>query len=262
MLTLCEEYGKEYDVIYNSNKTKCMKFAKQTKLCDDMPVVTLCGKPLKWVHSFKYLGNWISSELSEEIETNKKLGNFYGSVNNLYSSFKTVGVTHLIMLFNSYCCPFYGSQAWRLTDKNIDKIYIAWNKAVRHICNLPYNTHTAFLPFLTKTLFIQDKLYLRSAKMIKTMLISKNDSVRFLAEWSIKSHVTIIGRNWQIIKEKFNCDLLCSNLKKELFEKLSCTFTPECQLLLELIDIRDGNMNLDQFTIYEIHDMLQTICVN
>jgi hypothetical protein len=262
MLQLCEIYGKEYDVMYNSSKTKCMKFSKQVQNVENMPDVNLCGQSLKWVQSFKYLGNWISSDLSEEFEINKKLGIFYGSVNNLYSSFRNIGVNHLGMLFNSYCCVFYGSQAWSLSDKNVDKIYVAWNKAVRHICNIPYNTHTLFLPFLVKTLCIRDELYLRSAKMINTMLHSNNASMKFLAEWSINSYVTIIGRNRKIISDTLCCELQDANIKKNLFDKLSNTFTLECHMIRELLDIRDGNIDLPGFTIYDVHDILHNVCIN
>ncbi len=44
-------------------------------------------------------------------------------------------------LLNAYCCHFYGSQARSFNDKNIKYIITAWNRAVRKIWNLPYDSH-------------------------------------------------------------------------------------------------------------------------
>ena len=81
----------------------------------------LCGKDIEWIKYFKYLGNWVAHDFSEDIEINKKVGSFYASYNHLSSSFKHVGVKYVFKLCNAYCC-YYGSQAWRLSDnKNIQK---------------------------------------------------------------------------------------------------------------------------------------------
>ncbi len=42
-------------------------------------------------------------------------------------------------LLNAYCCHL--SQAWSFNDKNIKYIITAWNRAVRKIWNLPYDSH-------------------------------------------------------------------------------------------------------------------------
>ena len=50
---------------------------------------------------------------------------------------------NLIMIYLSH---FYGSNLWNLFD--IDNIFIAWNKVVRIVNNLPYRAHRYLLePF-------------------------------------------------------------------------------------------------------------------
>ena len=68
MLKTCEQYGVQFDVKFNPKKTKCIKFNKSVLNIDCNIPVSLCGKKLEWVSSFKYLGNWITCNLSEEIE--------------------------------------------------------------------------------------------------------------------------------------------------------------------------------------------------
>ena len=110
MLKTCEIYGIEYDVIFNPVKTQCVKFSRGNESNNSNLKVELCGKVLSWVKSVKYLGNWISSNLSENIEIGKKLGIFYGSVNNLNASFNNVGVNNASVLFAQYCCHDFYSQ--------------------------------------------------------------------------------------------------------------------------------------------------------
>ena len=108
ILDICEKYGTEYDVLFNPKKTKCMKFSRQTRNID-LHSVTLCGKKLEWVNSFKYLGNWVTNDLSENVEIDKKCGAFYGSCNYLAATFRNIGKRNILKLFNSYCCHYYGS---------------------------------------------------------------------------------------------------------------------------------------------------------
>ena len=168
MLKVCEKYGKQYDVKFNPIKTQCIQFSKAGVTPTNISV-TLNDQALTWTSTVKYLGNWISSNLSEEFEVKKKMGIFYGAVNNLSSCFGDVGYKNIMKLFNTHCCFFYGSQAWQFNDKCISDIFIAWNKSVRKLCNLPWRTHVNILPYLADTPYISDQLYLRSIKMISNM---------------------------------------------------------------------------------------------
>jgi hypothetical protein len=259
MLNICEGYGREYDVLFNPRKTKCMLFTREA--CDvDAPQVHLCGKQLEWVCSFKYLGNWVTPDLSEKVEIDKKCGVFYGNCNYLSATFRNVGNQNILKLFNSYCCHYYGSQSWKLNDKNISKIYVAWNKAVRHLCRLSYRTHTFFLPYVTNSLYVKDQLYIRSANMIMAMLKSPNESVRMLAKSNIDRKTSIIGANWNEILTFFSVYEFPCTVKKVREHELYNKFTPECGIMLELLEIRDNNYVLNGFTKHEIDEMLNDIC--
>ena len=101
MLNVCTNYGKEYDVMFNPKKTQCLKFSKNSSK-DTNIYVKLCDQQLSWVNSFKYLGNWVSNTLSEDIEIDRKLGVFFGNVNNLKTTFRNIGRKNIFILFN--CC--------------------------------------------------------------------------------------------------------------------------------------------------------------
>ncbi len=49
-------------------------------------------------------------------------------------------------LFNKYYNSFYGSQAWDLRSKHVQGLYRAWNRGVRRILDLSYDSHRFLLP--------------------------------------------------------------------------------------------------------------------
>ena len=62
MIKICEEFAKEYQLTFNSNKSYCIQFG-------DRPVgnkaVFMNGEPMEWVSEVKHLGNILSSNLSD-----------------------------------------------------------------------------------------------------------------------------------------------------------------------------------------------------
>ena len=258
---MCETYGNIFDVKFNPKKTQCMKFTKSNNSIKNDVDIRLCGQKLKWVQEFKYLGNWITPDLSENVEITSKIGVFFGNVNNLCSTFKNVGVKHTLKLFNSYCCHFYGAQAWRLRDRHISRIFTAWNKAVRHICNFPPTTHTCYLPYVNGHLHVKQDIYLRTRKIILTMVNSKNKSVSFLAKSNINNFNSLIGGNWNFIQNELSINENCENPKLVLMKRQNESFTPECGLILEMLDVLDDFPIIDQFDLDEIKETLLHICI-
>ena len=122
-------------------------------------------------------------------------------------------------LFNSYCCHYYGSQAWNLEDMNVNKIFTAWNKAVRHLCKLPYNTHTRFLPYVIGTLHVREQIMLRTVKMLCTMNNSNNQIVNFLTKYSLARQTSIMSMNFNIAKQILDIQSLDELVCKKLYEK-------------------------------------------
>ncbi len=54
-------------------------------------------------------------------------------------------------------------------DKVVSKFQTTWNMCVRRIFNLPYTTHTRFLPHILEISTVTDQIYGRFLKMVKTM---------------------------------------------------------------------------------------------
>ena len=94
----------------------------------------------------------------------------------------------LDFLFNSYCCSFYGSQLWELTSKDINEVYVTWQKAIRRIWKLHNTTHVRLLKYLSFT-----------QKQISEQLLYR--FITFLGS------VIIVIINWFPLYVKMQCSL-------------------------------------------------------
>ena len=135
MLDICSNFGIDYGLQFNASKSVCMHISKINRTAFD---VYLGGNKLSWVKSFKYLGINVNCNLSDSEDIMFKRSLFFTSVNMLMANFGCLSDNILIHLFSSYCCSFYGSQCWDLRNKDIVKMYSAYNKALRRILKLPY----------------------------------------------------------------------------------------------------------------------------
>jgi len=72
---------------------------------------------------------------------------------------------------------------------------IEWNKAVRRVLRIPYQTHTNQLPLLLKadTFFVQFRK--RIAKFVTSFLVSENSFVSFIGELARYNSYGVLGRN-------------------------------------------------------------------
>ena len=137
----------------------------------------------KTIGVFKWNGNVITADEKYDSDIQLKRGNFYRSVNGLCYKFKGTLLNSDVAsrLFQTYCCSFYGSQAWNLSSSSFELICTAWNKAVRIIFNLPYNTHRYLLPFIVQTSHIRYQLVERFRTFFATCMSSENLLINMLA---------------------------------------------------------------------------------
>ena len=71
MVKICEDFGIEYDILFNPVKTICMVFGFKGCL-DDIPQIKINGKLIPWSKQAKHLGNIISYDLNDAHEINEK----------------------------------------------------------------------------------------------------------------------------------------------------------------------------------------------
>ena len=96
LITQCELYGSEFDIIFNEKKTICIKFGRNVY---DHSDVFMCGSKLVWGTKVKHLGNIFSSDMNDKDDINYKNGCFYGYVNKTLAHFSSLPCNILDLLF-------------------------------------------------------------------------------------------------------------------------------------------------------------------
>ena len=107
-------------------------------------------------------------------------------------------------LIKVYLSHFYGSNLWNLF--NIDNVYVAWNKIMRIVFNLPYCTHRYLLEPFSGVIHLQTMLTNRFLKFYETLYLSEKQvisNLRLIQENDCRS---TFGLNIRNICLKNNCN--------------------------------------------------------
>ena len=258
MIHICEQYATDYGVQYNSSKSLCVLFSRQKQ--SRYPKISLNGAPLAWQNHVKHLGNYLSYNLSEEMEISVKKRDLIGQANTIIANIGDAPVDVLLKIFSSQCGHFYGCQAWSFTDSQTNQYYTMWNRIIRRLLRLPWQTHTRFLPHLIDSPHCISQIFHRFVKMVDTMQTCENYTVNYIVNKCVNSADSIIGGNLRYIEKETNSDrktllilhktlpmeptkLLCSNddickvtaIRDLLFSEIPYLDFDEKQLMLNIL---------------------------
>ena len=102
-----------------------------------------------------------------------------------------------------YLIDFYGSNLWNLYDKSTEKFYTTWNKMIRNVFNLPFNTHRYLIEPISGINHLKTMLTDRFIKFHDSILKCEKNITRNLAILQAKDCRSDFGRNiYSICREK------------------------------------------------------------
>ena len=194
LLVICENFAKEFNVLWNCGKTVCIKIGK-----DSIPPtrpVTLNGCVLKWKSKVKHLGNFVSFDLNDHHDIMYKKGVFISQVNKLNVKFSTLASTLRGKLLQTYCCSWYGCQTWDIVGNDVSCMQTEWNKAVRRSLGLPYATHRNLLSSVVQSASFRVQHSRRVKKFIESFINSSNVHVSFIGSLAKMYCRGALGRNF------------------------------------------------------------------
>ena len=79
MLSICEEFGKEYFIQFNNKKSMCIQYGEKY----DGEKAQLNEETIIWVDSVKHLGNIINNDLNDIDDCKMKWSSFVSYFNNI-----------------------------------------------------------------------------------------------------------------------------------------------------------------------------------
>lgn len=109
-----------------------------TKFYPDVPQLTLCGAPLHKVNKFKYLGHWVTEDLSDNLDIERERRALSVRCNMLARRFARCTKQVKAALFRAYCQSFYTCTLWvKYSQKAYNALRVQYNNAFRILMGLP-----------------------------------------------------------------------------------------------------------------------------
>ena len=234
MLDICRFFAEEYDVCFNSTKSKLLIFNQKS-----YPKVNFMGQNIEGVPSDKHLGNIIGHQCNTEV-INDNIHSFIGRTNSIKSHFHHIHHSPLYSLFKTMCMPLYGSQIWDLSHKSSDKFLVTWRKSVRSLLNLPYTTHSAMLPYICDDIPLLEQLYRRVISFTKSLHLSSNHLSQMCYRLIMAGSHSAVSNSLSIISEYYNVPRLeihhinCTNLTKHVYDNENAVMSSVVRDLLTM----------------------------
>ena len=130
LLHECEKFGASHDLKYNAKKSAVMIYRSMTLKGCTIPNFKINGIILHVVASYKYLGHYITDDLSDDDDINRQRRTLLVQGNIILRKFNmtlcSLGVK--LTLFRTYCSPMYTAQLWRNYKKStITKLHISYH---------------------------------------------------------------------------------------------------------------------------------------
>ena len=269
-LYIAEKYAKQQNISFSTNidpkksKTKGIIFSKND-IKHDIANVILNGNPLPWVTSAKYLGNKLTNRINGMLEDIKEKRARYIERNcELNQDFPFAHPELKCKMNQIYNSSFSGSVLWDLTSKESQSIISTWSVSVKHMWDIPIQSHRYLMEPLGGT-HLKTMLYSRFIKFIKSIQTGNKLAAKLLLEMIKDNTETITGRNIKIILMELNKSNINQIDNKSLrglkFCELPKTEEWRINSIKELTDMKQGKLSVQFENDYglennEIEDIL------
>lgn len=142
LLRKCEKFGMSHDVKYNAKKSAVMLFRSVTLKGCSIPDFRLKGDTLHVVAKYRYLGIYISDDLSDDDDINRQRRTLYVQGNIILRKFNMCSLEVKLTLFRTYCSPMYGIQLWWNYKKfTLNRLHIAYHTVFKlFLCMSKYES--------------------------------------------------------------------------------------------------------------------------
>lgn len=249
MLNVCHKFSVSTGLIFNSDKTVCIKFHASSHINDIVQYPMFLGEnQLKWCTKVKHLGHVFNCCLSFTPDVAYRKGQFIGCVNGIITQFGFAHPVCKLKLLTTHGYSFYGSSLWNLYGNACSQLYVTWNIAIRRLYDLPRMAHTRFLTHITGIPHINHSLKCRFVKFVHKAITSCNSKVSFLANMCLSNTQSITGNNMSNILLEYGLNLnVIENL--QFSSKMNVSYYGrnclpneqwKCDMILELLNCMYG----------------------
>ena len=240
LVNRCESFAISRDIRFNVQKTVCMLFNprkpyKATHLStSQLPNVNLNGHGLKWVSQFKYLGQLITSDMSDGQDIRRVKRTLYYGVNMLCAKVSYARKDILIKLFKSYCAHMYGCELWDVNQNRraFRELCVAYHSCVKKLMKVPIWARNHELCHQFKLLPCPMLVAKRQLLFHHRITVSENSIVQSLRSSTIgrcgivaKSHLRIrqcydlLNMDFNAIRRNIIANIFASHLERVIRDR-------------------------------------------
>ena len=263
MLSVCEVFSDEYDVLFNASKSAHLVFHNAPSDPLAACSLKLNGVMIPIVEDASLLGTCFGPR---QVGNNfsKAIGDMYYRTNLLLARFHTCSSSTLSFLFRSYCTSFYGSPLWPLDDASLGRLSIAWRRSLKRVWRVSPLTHSVLIPLINNCTPLKIQLLIRFCTFIKCCMISTNPILTLLTSIAQKSF-SISGCNIRSLCHSLNIptlhDLLEINCKDFLLSSNDANIEASCsaQAIVDLCNARDSR-DYSFFESHELDFLIEHLC--
>ena len=248
-------------------------FSKEIPIDSPAPVY-LNGDPLPWVSSGKYLGNKLTSvQDGYKQDVSEKRAMFITRNIELNQEFYFAHPAVKCRMNQIYNSSFSGSVLWNLKGEKTKQLVNSWSVAVRHMWNLPDNTHRMFIESLGGT-HAEVMLYSRYTNFLQSIRKSGKLAATYLLEKTHADLTTMTGQNVRHILDKTGERNIFRMKAKQVKLEFKFEDLPEDQewkvrMMKEIVDVNHNTLVLtgdiepdDQFSADELNEILCYLATN
>ena len=146
-----------------------------------------------------------------------KRSSFIAKIHSIPQEFHFANPIVKMNIVSKYATSFYGSSLWSIFDGSCDKLFTAWNNAIRDIFELPRGTHRYFIEDISDHLHPLVMISSRFIKFHQSLQDNPKPSVKFLSNISSLNNRTSYCQNLKGIARK--CKEEAVNLTPQLIKR-------------------------------------------
>ena len=197
LLRICESFGESNDIVFNQKKSASLYFISKILKGANLPNVYLNGVLVEQVDSVKYLGYFLTNELSDDIDIRRQCRVLNVRGNILCRKFHMCSVPVKLKLFNSYCSSMYTPHLWWNYKKmSVSKLQITFHNILkRNIGISKYDSTSANCAF-TNTQCCQSTIRNLIFKFMCRLNKSDNALIKTLMASSVV-YTSRINSHWR-----------------------------------------------------------------
>ena len=266
MINTCSQFASTHNLTFSTDedpkksKTKCMVFQRKKNA---LRKLRLNGKELPWVTSVKHLGSTITNDVECRMNQDllEKRAIYIAKNNELTQEFFFAHPSTKVWVNNVYNTCFYSSPLWDIYSKDFEKLEKTWNVSQRIMLNIPRTTHRYFIEPLSKTLHISKSLKKRFINFVDKLRKSRKDVLRRVLREIENDCRSITGRKIRKLLLASDVLQLCDvNVNNIPYKSIPEGDEWKIEMVDEIINVKSGKLELDNFTIEEMNTICDLIC--